>query len=85
MAPSFEFEPYYQGSYEKSVVGPGKVGAPKDPAILDESPAIAYEYMVDIFLSAIAIVVPSSAVQVRSLEQRSSYPQFPIFRKFNEH
>ena len=30
-------EPYFQGSHEKVVVGPGKLGAPKDPAVLDKS------------------------------------------------
>ena len=42
-------ESYFQGSHEKSVVSPGKLGAPKDPAVLDKSPASAYKYMVDLF------------------------------------
>ena len=35
-------EPYFRGSHEKSVFGPGKLGAPKDPAVLDKSPATAW-------------------------------------------
>ena len=30
-------EPYFQGSYEKSGVVPGKLGVPKDPVLLDIS------------------------------------------------
>ena len=47
-------EPYFQGSHEKSVVGPGKLGAPKDPTVLDTSPATAYKYMVSFDLCRIA-------------------------------
>ena len=38
-----KLEPYFQGSHEKSLVVPGKLGAPKEPAVLDQSPATAYE------------------------------------------
>ena len=31
------------------MVIPGKLGASKDPAVLDKSLATAYEYMVDLF------------------------------------
>ena len=34
-------QPYFQGSHEKSVVGPSNLGIPKDPAVLDKSPATA--------------------------------------------
>ena len=79
-------EPYFQDSHEKSVVGPGKLGAPKDPAVMDKSPATAYKYMVDLLPCTTGIGIPSPAVQVRSLEPRSSYPQFPFFsRKVKEH
>ena len=61
-------EQYFQGSHEKSVVGPGKLGAPEDTAVLDKSPPTAYEYMVDPFPCTTAIGIPSPAVHVRSLE-----------------
>ena len=60
-------EPYFQGSHEKSVIGSGKLGAPKNPAVLDKSPATAYEYTVDVFPCTTAIGMPSTAVQVRPL------------------
>ena len=62
-----KLEPYFQGSHEKSVIGPGKLGAPKDPVVLDKSLATAYEYMVDLFPCTTAIGIPSPEVQVRSL------------------
>ena len=68
------------GSHEKFVVGSGKLGASRNPAVLDESPATAYEYMVDLFPCITAIVLTSLAVEVRPLEPRSSYPQPPSFR-----
>ena len=34
-------QPYFQGSHENSVVGRGKLGALKDHAVLDKSPATA--------------------------------------------
>ena len=34
-----------RGSHEKSVVGSGKLGAPKNPAVLHKFPATAYEYI----------------------------------------
>ena len=52
-------EPYFQGSYEKSVVGPGNYGGPKYPAVLDKSPATAYEYMIDLFSCTTANGIPS--------------------------
>ena len=79
------FEPYFQGSHETSFVGPGKLGAPKESAVLDKSLPTAYEYMMYLFPYATANGVPSAAVQVRSLEPRSSYPQPPTFRKVTEH
>ena len=57
-------EPYFQGSHEKSVVGPGELGAPNDPAVLDKSPATAYVYMVDLSAPTTAIGISSPAVQV---------------------
>ena len=54
--------PYFEGSYEKSVAGPGKLGAPKDPAVLDKSPATTYEYMVDLIPCTTAIGTSSLAV-----------------------
>ena len=65
------------------VVGPGKVGAPKDSAVLDKSPSTAY--IVDLFPSLMAIGIPSTTGQIRPLEPRSSYPQFPSFYKVKEH
>ena len=48
-------EPYFQGSHEKSVVGPG---VPKEPAVLDNSPATAYNYMFDFSPCTTAIRIP---------------------------
>ena len=76
---------YFQGSHKKCVVVPGKLGAPKDPAVLDKSPETAYEYVVDLFPCTIAIGILTPAVQVRPLKPRSSYPQSPPFRKVKEH
>ena len=65
---------YFQGSLEKSVVGLGKLGAPKDSAVLDKSPSTACEYTVDLFPCTTGIGIPSSVIHVPPLEQRSSYP-----------
>ena len=43
------------------MVGHGKLGAPKDPAILNMSPTTAYEYMVDLFPCTTAITKSSGA------------------------
>ena len=78
------FEPYFQCSHEKSVDGLGKLGASKTAA-LDTPPATAHEYKVDRFPCTTVTGIPSPAVQVRSLEPRSSYPESPNFRKVKEH
>ena len=51
-------KPYSQGSHEESVVGPGKLGAPIDPAVLDKSPATAEEYMIHSFPCTTATGIP---------------------------
>ena len=61
-------EPYFQGSREKSVVGPGKLNAPKDSVVLDKPSTTAYDYIIDIFPCTTAVVIPSPAGQVRPLE-----------------
>ena len=48
------YEPYFQGSSEKSVVGPGKHVAPKDP-ILDKSPATAFNTWLITFLAPLLL------------------------------
>ena len=54
------------------MVGLGKLGAPKDPAVL-KSPATAYEYMADLFPRTTVIGIPSPSVHGRPLEPRASY------------
>ena len=85
MAHLTRLEPSFQVSHEKSVFGPGKPGALKNPAVLDMTPATALEYTVDLFLYTTAIGKPSTAVKVRPLEPSSSYPQSATFRKVKEH
>ena len=74
-------ELYSQGSYEKPVVGSGKLGGSKISAVLDKSPDTAYECMIDLLRCTTAIGVPSPVVQVRSLEPVSIYHQPLIFRE----
>ena len=75
----------FQSSYEKSVVGSGRLDAPEIPEVVDKYPATLCEYMADFFPCTIAIKVLSPAVQVRPSEPRSSYHQSPTFRNGKEH
>ena len=74
-------EPYFHGSHKKSVVGSDKLGAPKNPAILDEFSATAYEYMVDLFASTTAIGISSPAVQILLWNQDSAIHSLQLFAK----
>ena len=74
-------QPLFQVSREGSVLGSGRLGAPKNPAVLDKSPVTTYESIVDLFPCTIAIGVPNPAVHVRHLEPRSGYPHTPTFAK----
>ena len=76
---------YFHGSHEKSVVGPGKLGAPKVSAVLEKTSLTAYEYMIDLFPRTTAIGKPRPAVRIRPFEPRSRYSQSPIFRNVKEH
>ena len=61
----------FLGTHENCVVDSGKLGAQKDPALLDESPAL--------FPCASGIEIINPAVQIRPLETRSSYRQSRTF------
>ena len=80
------FEPYFQGSHEKSVVCPGKLGAPKDSTFLDKSPVTAYENMVDIFPCTTAVGIPSPALHVwaGTMIQVSSVADFRKVKSIRE-
>ena len=62
------YDPYFEGSHEKFVVDPSRLGAPKDAAVLDKFTATAYVYMVDLFDCTTAVGIPSTVMEVRLLE-----------------